>query len=262
MSYLNNQLGYREDLLNTRSIVKKENYVLLEPDGLVKNTIPGFENCDVTILGSPAMGATFVDYLVSVHEGGKHPGFGEEGIEVFLYVIEGELKVSNQDKEAHLTKGGYIFSPAGSKVAFSYAGMPNTKVYLYKRRYDKVEGYEAHTVVGNDQDLPWISYEGMENCYIKNFLPSTENLGFDMNMHILKFHLGASHGYIETHIQQHGMYFLSGKAMYRLDGDWVPVKKGDYVFMDAYCPQACYGVGREEELTYIYSKDCNRDVRL
>ncbi|MDO4787839.1 MAG: (S)-ureidoglycine aminohydrolase [Johnsonella sp.] len=262
MSYLNNQIGYREDVLNTRSIVKKENYVLLEPDGLVKNTIPGFEHCDVTILGSPAMGATFVDYLVSVHEGGKHPGFGEEGIEVFLYVIEGELKVSNKDEEAHLTKGGYIFSPAGSKVAFSYAGTPDTKVYLYKRRYDKIEGYEAHTVVGNDKDLPWISYEGMENCYIKNFLPSTDNFGFDMNMHILKFHLGASHGYIETHIQQHGMYFLSGKAMYRLDGDWVPVKKGDYVFMDAYCPQACYGVGREEELTYIYSKDCNRDVRL
>ena len=37
------------------------------------------------------------------------------------------------------------------------------------------------------------------------------------------------------------------------------------VFMDAYCPQACYAVGdegREEPVTYIYSKDCNRDVAL
>jgi (S)-ureidoglycine aminohydrolase len=104
----------------------------------------------------------------------------------------------------------------------------------------------------------------MENCYIQNFLP-TDDFGFDMNMHILKFHIGASHGYIETHVQEHGMLFLSGKAMYRLDTDWVPLKKGDYVFMDAYCPQACYAVGdegREEVLTYIYSKDCNRDVEL
>jgi len=104
----------------------------------------------------------------------------------------------------------------------------------------------------------------MENCYIQNFLP-TDDFGFDMNMHILKFHIGASHGYIETHVQEHGMLFLSGKAMYRLDEDWVPLKKGDYVFMDAYCPQACYAVGdegREEVLTYIYSKDCNRDVAL
>jgi len=38
----------------------------------------------------------------------------------------------------------------------------------------------------------------------------------DMNMHILKFHIGASHGYIETHVQQHGMYFLSGKSMYKI----------------------------------------------
>ena len=53
--------------------------------------------------------------------------------------------------------------------------------------------------------------------------------------------------------------------MYRLDDQWIPVKKGDYVFMDSYCPQACYAIGdegREEVLTYIYSKDCNRDVKL
>ena len=66
MSYLNNQTGYREELLETRSVIKKDNWVLLEPDGLVKNAIPGYENCDVTILASPAMGATFADYLVTV----------------------------------------------------------------------------------------------------------------------------------------------------------------------------------------------------
>ena len=41
MSYLNNQVGYRDELLMTRSVVKKENYVFLEPDGLVKNAVPG-----------------------------------------------------------------------------------------------------------------------------------------------------------------------------------------------------------------------------
>ena len=52
------------------------------------------------------------------------------------------------------------------------------------------------------------------------------------------------------------------KGMYRADNDWVPVKAGDYMFLDAYCPQACYAVGREEDFAYIYSKDCNRDVQL
>ena len=68
MGYLNNQIGYREDLLANRSVVKKENYVILETDGLVKNVVPGYENCDVTILGSPAMGASFADYLVHANE--------------------------------------------------------------------------------------------------------------------------------------------------------------------------------------------------
>ena len=70
MGYLNNQIGYRDELLATRSIVKTENWVLLEPDGLVKNSIPGYVNCDTTILGSPAMGASFADYIITVHEGG------------------------------------------------------------------------------------------------------------------------------------------------------------------------------------------------
>ncbi len=52
MGYLNNVTGYREDLLANRAIVKHGNFALLTPDGLVKNIIPGFENCDATILGS------------------------------------------------------------------------------------------------------------------------------------------------------------------------------------------------------------------
>ena len=145
------------------------------------------------------------------------------------------------------------------------AGTVKATLYVYRRRYEPVAGHSAHTVVGNANDLEWMSYEGMENCYVQDFLPSAHDIGFDMNMHILKFHIGASHGYIETHVQQHGMYFLSGKSMYRLGDDWVPLQKGDYCFMDAYVPQACYAVGdegREEELVYIYSKDCNRDIAL
>ena len=88
MSYLNGQIGYREELLSTRSVVRKGNFVLLEPDGLVKNSIPGYVNCDVTIMGSPEMGASFADYLVTAHAGGKNESLGGEGLETFLYVIE------------------------------------------------------------------------------------------------------------------------------------------------------------------------------
>lgn len=262
MSYLNNQLGYREDILSTRSIVKKDNYVLLEPDGLVKNRIPGYVSCDVTILGSPSLGASFADYLVTVNPGGKNDSVGGEGIETFLYVIEGTVYVKNHDNGAELTAGGYLYSPAGKNIAFVNNGKEAAKIYLYRRRYEKLEGCDAYTVIGNANEMEWINYEGMDNCFIKDLLPSGTDWGFDMNMHILRFIPGASHGYIETHIQEHGMYLLSGKGMYRVDDEWIPVKKGDYLFLDAYCPQACYAVGREEDFIYVYSKDCNREVTL
>ena len=118
MSYLNGQEGYREQLLSTRSVVKKDNFVLLEVDGLVENRIPGYENCDVSILASPEMGASFADYFVSAHAGGKNTGIGGNGIETFLYVVQGEVDVQNADEKATLTEGGYFFSPDDKPVTF------------------------------------------------------------------------------------------------------------------------------------------------
>lgn len=146
-------------------------------------------------------------------------------------------------------------------MTFENKGSEDAKLYVYRRRYIPLEGHSAHTVVGNANNIEYMDYEGMTNAQSKDLLPSGEDLGFDINMHFLRFAPGASHGYLETHIQQHSMYFLQGKGMYNLDGDWMPLQAGDYVFMDSYVPQGCYGVGTEDYV-YIYSKDCNRDVQL
>lgn len=136
----------------------------------------------------------------------------------------------------------------------------DTEFFLYKKRYQPLEGYSAHKVVGNVNEMEPIEYEGMKDVLLWDFLP--KDLGFDMNFHILSFEPGASHGYIETHYQEHGAYLLSGKGMYNLDNDWLPVEKGDYIFMSAYVHQAAYAVGRKEPLKYVYSKDCNRDPEI
>lgn len=262
MSYLNQVTGYRNDLLRNRSVVKKDLYTLLEPDGLVKNVIPGFEDCEMTILSSPKLGASFVDYLLTIRPEGKNTtGFGGDGVETFLYLFEGRLKVWNGKEEAVITDGGYIFCPEDQKLYFENQG-EKARAFLYKRTYEKLKGYEAHTVIGNINDVPWVEYEGMTDVLVKDFLPSAGNLGFDMNFHILQFQPGACHGYVETHVQEHGAYIYSGEGMYNLDNDWIPVKKGDYLFMGAYCLQGAYGIGRKEPFAYIYSKDCNRDASL
>lgn len=260
MGYLNNVTGYREDLLATRSVVRHGNYALLTPDGLVKNIIPGFDICDVTILSTPKLGATFVDYLVTLHkDGGNLQGFGGEGIETFLYVISGKINATAGNDRLNLDAGGYLYCPPGELMTFSNASHADSQLFLYKRRYTPVAGHLPYRVTGNVSQLEPIHYEGMDDVILFDFLP--KELGFDMNMHILSFEPGASHGYIETHVQEHGAYILSGKGVYNLDNEWIPVKQGDYIFMGAYSLQAGYGVGRET-FSYIYSKDCNRDVDI
>ena len=99
----------------------------------------------------------------------------------------------------------------------------------------------------------------MDNVFIKDLLPS--DFAYDFNFHILCFKSEASHGYLETHIQEHGAYILSGKGMYNLDNNWYMVEKDDYIFMASYCIQGGYGVGKDDFI-YIYSKDCNRDEEI
>jgi (S)-ureidoglycine aminohydrolase len=261
MSYINNNVGYRKDLLINRSVVKKDNYALLDPDGLVKNVIPGFENCDITILGSPKLGASFVDYLVTIYADGKNElGFGAEAVETLFYLLEGSLIVKAGEQAYSLAKGGFVYCPPGTKLYFYNDSGEVAKAFLYKRVYKRLEGFEPYVVTGNTESMEWTNYEGMEDVLVKDFLPKEP--AFDCNFHILSFKPGASHGYVETHIQEHGAYCLSGQGMYNLDNDWIPVQKGDYIFMSAYCLQACYAVGREEDFAYVYSKDCNRDVTL
>lgn len=262
MGYRNDNTGYRDDILQNRSVVKR-NWAVIEPDGCVKNVIPGFENCDVTILGSPKLGGTFADYLLTVHEGGKNTqGWGQPGEELFIYFFDGTVEVSDGETTQTVTDGGYIFVPEGKKIFFENKGDGDAHGFMYKRLYDRIEGHEAHTVIGNSNDLEWVDYEDMTDVKCCDFLPSATDLGFDMNIHILAFKSGACHGYVETHFQEHGAYIFSGEGMYVLEDQWLPVKKGDYLYMGAYCPQAAYGIGRDEDFAYIYSKDCNRDVRL
>ena len=258
LGYKNNKMGYREGLLESRAVIQKGDFALIPHDGLVQNVVPGFENVNISILSTPAIGASFTDYIVEFLAGGKNErGFGGEGVQTFVYVISGKLNVSDGEETYELTEGGYAYFPVNETMYFENAQSEMTEAFLYKRAYEEIEGHEAHRVVGNKKDLTPIEYEGMSDVLLWDFLP-TDDLGFDMNMHILEFQPGASHGYIETHYQEHGAYLLSGKGMYNLDNNWYPVEKGDYIFMGRYVQQAAYGIGHEP-LSYVYSKDANRD---
>jgi (S)-ureidoglycine aminohydrolase len=254
-------MGYPKDILATRAALKPGLYAVIPPEGLVNNVVPGIEGCRVSIVASPKMGASFVQYVVEAEKGGGATApFGrEEGIETFIYIIEGEGSLAAGGETYAATAGSYLFSPAGEGLEVRSAGTAGMKALLYKQRYIPLKGFAAHRVYGNVNDLSYRIYDGMENVFIKDLLPI--ELGFDMNMHILSFAPGGCHPFVETHVQEHGAYILEGEGCYLLDNEWRMIKQNDFVFFGPYVTQAAYGVGRTN-FTYIYSKDCQRDVAL
>ncbi|MCR8644768.1 (S)-ureidoglycine aminohydrolase [Paenibacillus sp. N1-5-1-14] len=255
-------MGYPRDLLSSRSIIKRGNFALIPPEGQVKNVVPGFENCDLTILASPRLGAKFVDYVITMHEGGKNlQGYGEPGVETFVYCMEGQVKASANDEAFHLTQGGYLYCPSGVTMYLENAQTADTKLFLYKQKYTPLpdNSRTPWVVSGNVNEIAAIDYDDMANVKLQDLLPT--DLAFDMNFHILAFEPGGCHPFVETHYQEHGAIMLSGEGVYNLDNEWIPIKKGDYLYMGPYVPQATYAVGREP-FAYLYSKDCNRDASL
>jgi len=194
-------------------------------------------------------------------QGCRHhsPFAAEEGIESFAYVVEGEVQLAAGDQKETFSAGGYAYAPAGTGISFRTIS-DTAKILLYKQKYIPYGEKKPYVILADSNQIEYRIYDDMENVFIKDFLP-TDDLAFDMNMHILSFEPGGCHPFVETHVQEHGMYILTGEGMYLLDDTWMGIKKDDFVWFGAYCPQCAYGVGREP-FAYIYSKDCNRDVTI
>lgn len=254
-------MGYPTDLLSTRAVVKPNLWAVIPEDGLVNNVIPCIQGCTVSIVASPKMGASFVQYVINgTEKSGTVSTFGnEDNIETFIYIVEGKVKISVNGNDYTYKDGGYAFSPAGTGVDFKIESN-RAKILLYKQKYTALNGLTPQIVTGNINDVQFRVYDGMANVFIKDFLP-TDDLAYDMNMHILSFLPGGCHPFVETHVQEHGAYILAGQGVYFMNDQWLPIKKNDFMWFGPYCPQCSYGVGREP-FEYIYSKDCNRDVIL
>lgn len=258
-------MGYPNDLLTSRAIVKPGMYSIIPPEGRVFNVIPGIEGCQMTILCTPKIGASFVQIIGTAAPKATttRPYGSEENVESFIYVLDGEgkLTVTVDGKSEVLSQGGYAYAPAGVGISFANESDKNLRFLLYKQRYipNPNPSKKPWAVFGNINDIKERIYDDMENVLIRDFLPIDEC--FDMNMHILSFIPGGCHPFVETHVQEHGAYLYEGEGLYLLNDDWVPVKAEDFIWMAAYCKQCCYGVGRTR-LSYIYSKDCHRDVEI
>ena len=245
------------ELLHARTRVRTR-YALMPLEGFPPSKLPGWPGCDVRVLASPALGAQFVQCMIDMPDSacGEYPA--DDRSESFIYLLSGSAALRSGQDQYTLEAGGFAFIPHTRSLRLR-ASAP-VKLLLLRKNYEAAAGIEpAGLFVGNERDVEAAIYMGNEHARLQTLLP--DEMRFDLAMNIFTFAPGHSLPVVETHVMEHGLYFLQGKGLYYLDNEWMEVQQGDFIWMGPYCPQSFYATGPAAS-KYIYYKNVNRDVPL
>lgn len=255
----------QKTLLDSRAIVT-EAYTVI-PRGsmtdIVSSRLPFWEDTELWILARPIPGfcTTFSHYLVEVQPGGgsKKPDT-QHGVEATLFVMAGELTLCVNGNNHNLSAGSYVYLPPSADWQLQNPGNELASFHWIRKPYEYVDGLdEPDIIVVNESDITAsVMPESNGGWTTKRFV-DTSDLRHDMHVTIVSFEPGALIPFMETHVMEHGLYVLEGKGVYKLNQDWVEVEAGDYMWLRAYCPQACYS-GGDGTFRYLLYKDMNRHM--
>ncbi len=237
----------------TRSVVKR-NYAVISPDGYINSRVPGWENCTVHVIINERMGAQFCQTLITLGQYGKLVGKTLES-QLFFYVIDGQCTATAGGEEHVLTSGQFIYIPIGNSYVVNKP-TAETKLLSFHKVYERLEGHAVPAVlVGDAANVAAPAYMDDPALRLQVLLP--DDLSFDMAVNMFTYDPGGHLPLVETHIMEHGLIYLQGQGIYRLDQDWYPIKKGDSIWMAPYCQQWFTAMGKEPAV-YIYYKNVNR----
>jgi len=237
----------------TRSVVKRS-HALISPDGYINSTVPGWKQCTVNVIISKEMGARFSQTVITCQQGATLDG-ETRPVQSFFYIVSGSIKATVQTTTKILSQGHYVYIPEGQEYHFADAA-EGTQLLSFHKTYEPHEGATVpNALFGDAAAVPANEYLGDPALRLQVLLP--DDLGFDMAINIFTYDPGGHLPLVETHIMEHGLLYLRGQGIYRLDEDWYPVKKGDCIWMAPYCRQWFTAMGKEPAV-YIYYKNVNR----
>ena len=227
-------------------------HALITPESHVPAPLVGWEKSQAITLIAPVMGAGFTQHLVTM-EPGAASGAPSEGVERFLFVLEGEVTLE-ADATTTLAPGGYAFFPPGAEHVLRAAAP--ARLFLLEKVYRPLDGHAPKVVIGREQDVEGQPFLGDPDAILRPLLP--DEPGFDLAMNSFAFQPGASLPMVESHVMEHGLIFLEGGGVYRLGESWYPVTAGDAIWMAPYLPQ-WFGCIGKTPAKYLYYKDVWRD---
>ena len=256
-----------QSALMTQRAVFTEAYAVIPAGtmrGITASLLPHWSGTRLWIIARPMTGfaETFSHYLMEVQPGGgsDRPD-SDPGAETALFVTQGRVIVLLDGSRHSLDPGGFAYLPPGSSWSLENPGSEAAQFHWLRKRYEAADGLGApEPIFTSDQDIAPSPMPDTDLWATTRFM-NPDDLRHDMHVTIVTLHPGGTIPFEETHVMEHGLYVLQGKGVYRLNRDWVEVEAGDYMWLRAFCPQACYA-GGAEPFRYLLYKDVNRHPRL
>lgn len=232
---------------------------------IVVSNLPGWTKHRAWILARPTSGfaETFAQYAVELQPaGGSDTPEPDRQAQASLFVTHGKLCLILDGQEHTLQTGSFAYIPAGVSWALWNRDDQVAGCHWIRKRYVAVPGIPpaAPIVTHEDQVTPQ-AMPGSGDKWTTQFLCDATDLGHDFHVNIISFKPGGRIPFAETHVMEHGIYILQGTARYLLNKDWVGVSAGDFIWLRAFCPQACIATG-SEPFRYLLYKDVNRHPSL
>lgn len=257
-----------QDVMPDGKAVFTDAYAFIPADtmrDIVTSFLPGWQATRAWIIARPLTGfaETFAQYAVEVEPGGgSETPEPDTGAEAILLVASGEMRLVIDGKRHDLTDGGYAYIPAGAAWSVVNLGTGLLQFHWIRKRYEAANGIATpEAFVTSDKDVPPTKMPDCDGVWATTRFVDPTDLRHDCHVNIVTFQPGGLIPFAETHVMEHGLYVLQGTARYLLNQDWVDVGPGDFMWLRAFCPQACVATGGEP-FRYLLYKDVNRHPKL
>ena len=232
---------------------------------IVTSFLPGWSKTRLWLIARPLSGfaETFSQYVMEVQSGGGSDAPDPEtGAEHWLFFTGGLATLTIAGTGYEMEAGSYAYIPHATPWTLLAEGAGPASFHWLRKLYEPAPGIPAPgPILINERDVPvrWMPDTG--DRWGTTRFADPEDLAHDAHVNIVTFEPGGLIPFEETHVMEHGLYVLEGRAVYKLNQDWVEVEAGDFMWLRAYCPQACYAAG-PGRFRYLLYKDVNRHARL
>lgn len=232
---------------------------------ILTSFLPGWDKTRLWLIARPMSGfaETFSQYVMEVAPGGgsttPEPDAGAEG---WLFFTGGLATLTLNGVGYEMEAGSYAYIPPGASWTLFAEGRSPARFHWIRKLWEPAAGLTPpDPVVINERDIAPTPMPDTGGVWATTRFVAPDDLRHDGHVTVVTFQPGGLIPFEETHVMEHGLYVLEGKAVYKLNQDWVEVEAGDFMWLRAYCPQACYA-GGPGPFRYLLYKDVNRHAKL